>query len=201
VFLESAFFTPDVIAGKARRIGLSTDSSYRFERGVDFGGTKQALERATQLILEICGGQAGAVTQVVNALPSRHQVKLRYARLISVLGIEIAQADVGKLLNQLGFVFTEADGVFAVQAPSYRFDIAREEDLIEEIARLHGYDKIPAITPHANLAMLPSQEAFKTKAYLRDLMQMQGYQEVVTYSFVDEAWERDLLGNTTPIQA
>lgn len=200
VFLESAFFTPDAIAGKARRIGLSTDSSYRFERGVDFGGTSLALDRATQLILQICGGQAGSISQVVNTLPPRNQVALRYARLISVLGINIPQQEVGKLLSQLGFVFTESNGVFAVQAPSYRFDIAREEDLIEEIARLHGYDKIPAITPTASLAMLPSHEAVKNTAYLRDLMQMQGYQEVVTYSFVDEAWERDLLGNTAPIK-
>lgn len=200
IFLESAFFTPDAIAGKARRIGLSTDSSYRFERGVDFGGTQRALERATQLILQICGGQAGSITQVVNTLPPRNQVALRYARLISVLGIDIPQLEVGKLLSQLGFVFTESNGVFAVQAPSYRFDIAREEDLIEEIARLHGYDKIPAITPTASLAMLPSHEAVKNTAYLRDLMQMQGYQEVVTYSFVDEAWESDLLGNTAPIK-
>jgi phenylalanyl-tRNA synthetase beta chain len=128
---------------------------------VDFGGTSLALERATQLILQICGGQAGSITQVVNTLPPRNQVALRYARLISVLGINIPQQEVGKLLSQLGFVFTESNGVFAVQAPSYRFDIAREEDLIEEIARLHGYDKIPAITPTASLAMLPSHEAVK----------------------------------------
>jgi len=199
IFLESAFFTPDAIAGKARRIGLSTDSSYRFERGVDFGGTQQALERATQLILDICGGQAGAVTQVVSALPPRHQVTLRYARLVSVLGIEIGNADVGKLLTQLGFVYTQANDVFAVQAPSYRFDIAREEDLIEEIARLHGYDKIPATTPQTHLTMLPQLESRKHANDLRNIMQRQGYQEVVTYSFVDEAWERDLNDNQDPI--
>jgi len=199
IFLESAFFTPDVIAGKARRLGLSTDSSYRFERGVDFGNTQNALEHATALVLEICGGRAGNVTQAVTAFPARNTVNLRYARLLSVLGIEIEKNSVGKLLAQLGFAFTEnADG-FAVQAPTYRFDIEREEDLIEEIARLHGYDKIPATPPTANLNMLPAPEAALNKAVLADALCAQGYQEVVTYSFVEESWERDLLGNANPI--
>jgi phenylalanyl-tRNA synthetase beta chain len=200
IFLESAFFVPDVIAGKARRIGLSTDSSYRFERGVDFGNTKHALERATQLVLSICGGSAGPITQSLANLPVRNQVKLRYSRLQSVLGIEIPYATVGQLLTQLGFTYTDNNEVFLVQAPSYRFDIAREEDLIEEIARLYGYDKIPAITPHANLAMLEYSERNLSVAVLRDMLQSQGYQEVITYSFVDEAWERDLLGNPSPIR-
>lgn len=200
IFLESAFFTPDVIAGKARRIGLSTDSSYRFERGVDFGNTKHALERATQLVLSLCGGSAGPITQSLANLPVRNQVKLRYNRLQSVLGIEIPYTTVGQLLTQLGFTFTDQDHVFLVQAPSYRFDIAREEDLIEEIARLYGYDKIPAITPHANLAMLECAENIQNSAILRDALQSQGYQEVITYSFVEEAWEKDLLGNPLPIR-
>ncbi len=199
IFLESAFFTPDVIAGKARRLGLSTDSSYRFERGVDFGNTQNALECATALVLEICGGQAGNVTQAVTAFPARNTVKLRYARLLSVLGIEIEKNKVGELLAQLGFTFTESAEGFAVQAPTYRFDIEREEDLIEEIARLYGYDKIPAIAPTANLNMLPAPEAAWNKAVLADALCAQGYQEVVTYSFVEESWERDLLGNANPI--
>ena len=200
IFLESAFFTPDVIAGKARRLGLSTDSSYRFERGVDFGNTHNALERATALILDICGGKAGNVTQAVTILPPRNTVNLRYARLLSVLGINIAQPEVAKILTQLGFEFSEYAGIFAVKAPTYRFDIAREEDLIEEIARLHGYDKIPAIAPEAALNMLPAPEAAWTKAAMAGVLTHQGYQEVVTYSFVDESWERDIQGNTSPIK-
>ena len=200
IFLESAFFTPDAIAGKARRLGLSTDSSYRFERGVDFGNTMFALERATELILQICGGQAGNTTQAVTILPARNTVNLRYVRLLSVLGIRIEQETVGKLLAQLGFAFTEKDGTFAVQAPTYRFDIAREEDLIEEIARLHGYDKIEAIAPVANLHMLPAPEAALNLAWARDVMVSQGYQEIINYSFVDESWEKDLLGNPNPIK-
>ena len=200
IFLESAFFTPDAIAGKARRLGLSTDSSFRFERGVDFGNTKNALERATGLILSLCGGKAGAITEATSQLPARNTVSLRYARLLSVLGINIAQVEVAKILTQLGFEFTEKDGVFAVKAPTYRFDIAREEDLIEEIARLHGYDKIPAIAPQAALNMLPAPEAALNLAWVRDVLVNQGYQEIISYSFVDESWERDLLGNANPIK-
>lgn len=200
IFLESAFFTPAVIAGKARRLGLSTDSSYRFERGVDFGNTRNALEYATQLILDVCGGQAGEVTEVQGALPVRHPVKLRMARLVSVLGISFEAAKVGQLLTQLGFNFTEADGVFTVAPPSYRFDIEIEEDLIEEVARLHGYDHIPATAPVANFTMLPAPEARLHHNQLRDNLVAVGYQEVVNYSFVDESWERDLLGNATPIK-
>ena len=199
IFLEAAFFTRDVMAGKARRHGLSTDSSYRFERGVDYGNTKQALERATGLVLDICGGQAGAITEAVATLPERKAVTLRYARVLSVLGIDISKVETGTLLTQLGFSFTESDDSFVVQAPTYRFDIEREADLIEEVARLHGYDKIPAIAPVANLNMLPLPAATLSMSWLKDSMQSQGYQEVVTYSFVEGSWERDLLANANPI--
>ncbi|NOT14417.1 MAG: phenylalanine--tRNA ligase subunit beta [Methylotenera sp.] len=200
IFLESAYFVPSVIAGKARRLGLSTDSSYRFERGVDFGNTRQALEYATTLIQKICGGQACAVTEVVGALPVRHSVTLRMARLVSVLGIAFEQVKVAQLLTQLGFAFTETNGEFTVTPPSYRFDIAIEEDLIEEIARLHGYDHIPATPPIASLNMLAAPEAQLHLNQLRNVLVSDGYQEVVTYSFVDESWERDLLGNPSPIK-
>jgi len=200
VFLESAFFVPSVIAGKARRLGLSTDSSYRFERGVDFGATRDALEFATALVLQICGGQAGVVTEVKGALPQRHAVKLRMDRLTSVLGIALTQAQVATLLSQLGFIYEETAGQFVVTPPSYRFDITIEEDLIEEVARLHGYDHIPAIAPVAALTMLSAPENKLAPNSLRDSLVAQGYQEVVTYSFVDESWERDLLGNAAPIK-
>jgi phenylalanyl-tRNA synthetase beta chain len=200
IFLESAFFVPAVIAGKARRLGLSTDSSYRFERGVDFGNTRNAIEYATTLIQQICGGVAGEVTEVIGVLPARKPVNLRLARLISVLGIPFVQDKVGQLLTQLGFAFTVAEGVFTVTPPSYRFDITIEEDLIEEIARLHGYDHIPATPPVAALTMLDAPEAKSHLNKLRDCLVASGYQEVVNYSFVDESWERDLLGNASPIK-
>lgn len=200
VFLESAFFVPSVIAGKARRLGLSTDSSYRFERGVDFGNTRNALEYATALILQICGGKAGAVTEVIGTLPVRQPVQLRMSRLVSVLGIPFEQQKVAQLLTQLGFSYTTAGEVFTVAPPSYRFDITIEEDLIEEVARLHGYDHIPATPPVAALTMLPAPEHQLHLNQVRDTLVAAGYQEVVTYSFVDESWERDLLGNNAPIK-
>ncbi|PKO52078.1 MAG: phenylalanine--tRNA ligase subunit beta, partial [Betaproteobacteria bacterium HGW-Betaproteobacteria-2] len=200
IFLESAFFSPAVIVGRARRLGFSTDSSYRFERGVDFANTLQALERATGLILEICGGEAGPVTEVLNALPQRQPVKLRMNRLCSVLGIQLDVAIVAEIFRKLGFDFQQSDSGFTVIPPSYRFDIAIEEDLIEEVARLHGYDNIPAIAPRADLHMLPSPETRLHRAVLRDTLAASGYQEIVSYSFVDESWERDLLGNNAPIR-
>ena len=200
IFLESAFFTPAVITGKARRLGLSTDSSYRFERGVDFGNTRHAIEYATALIQQICGGKAAEVSELISALPNRNPVKLRLARLVSVLGIPFTQDKVAQLLTQLGFSFTTADDVFIITPPSFRFDIAIEEDLIEEIARLHGYDHIPATPPVAALTMLEAPEAKSPLNKLRDCLVSSGYQEVVNYSFVDESWERDLLGNANPIK-
>jgi len=200
LFLESAFFPPVVIAGKARRVGLSTDSSYRFERGVDFGNTRNALEFATTLIKQICGGQVGPVTEIISTLPERAPVKLRLARLVSVLGIQLTESDVAKLLTQLDFAFTVKNEVFTVAPPSYRFDIGIEEDLIEEVARLHGYDHIPAIAPVAVLELLPEPETLLQHKKLRDCLVGVGYQEIITYSFVDESWERDLLGNSNPIK-
>ena len=200
IFLESAFFTPDTIAGKGRRFGISTDSSYRFERGVDYGRTLQALERATTLVLEICGGQAGPVTLVDGTLPVRLPTKLRMAKLNSILGITLEESLVAKLLDQLGFDYELKAGVFEVSPPSYRFDIEREEDLIEEIARLHGYDNIPAIAPVADLRMLPDSEGCAARHVFQDVLVANDYQEVVTYSFVDESWERNLLANANPIK-
>ena len=200
IFLESAFFTPDTIAGKGRRFGISTDSSYRFERGVDYGRTLQALERATALVLEICGGQAGPITEVNGTLPVRVPTKLRMAKLNSILGITLEENLVTRLFDQLGFDYELKAGVFEVSPPSYRFDIEREEDLIEEIARLHGYDNIPAIAPVADLRMLPDDEGRAARHVFQDILVANDYQEVVTYSFVDESWERDLLANANPIK-
>jgi phenylalanyl-tRNA synthetase beta chain len=122
------------------------------------------------------------------------------AKLNSILGITLDESLVAKLFDQLGFTYTKKAGVFEVSPPSYRFDISREEDLIEEIARLHGYDNIPAIAPIAYLRMLPDAEGVVTRAVLQDVLVANGYQEVVNYSFVDESWETELLGNTMPIK-
>ena len=200
IFLESAYFSPSAIVGRARRLGLSTDSSYRFERGVDFGNTLQALERATALILDICGGEAGPVTEAAGVLPARKPVHLRMERLCGVLGVTLKMEDVASIFKKLGFDYSQGSDGFTVIPPSYRFDIEIEEDLIEEVARLYGYDNIPAVTPHARLDMLPSSESRIHPAVLRDMMASRGYQEIVSYSFVDERWESSLYGNNDPIR-
>ena len=199
IFLESAFFAPGVIVGKARRLNFSTDSSYRFERGVDFSNTRNALERATSLVLDICGGEAGPVTEVLNQLPQRKPVTLRMTRLVSALGIPLETNAIAKFFDQLGFQYRHIADAFEVTPPSYRFDITIEEDLIEEVARLHGYEHIPAIPPHADLQMQPDAESRLNHAWLRDVLVAQGYQEIVSYCFVDESWEKELLGNANPI--
>lgn len=199
VFLESAFFHPDAIAGRARRLGLSTDSSYRFERGVDFSTTRAALERASALILEICGGIAGEVTEIVGELPQRAVIILRGARARRVLGIDLSDPAISALLQRLHFEFSVNEGMFHVIPPSYRFDLSIEADLIEELARLHGYDHIPAVPPRSALRLLPHPEGEHGTEQMRQLMVARDYQEVVTYSFVDQSWEAELAGNKTPV--
>jgi phenylalanyl-tRNA synthetase beta chain len=199
IFLESAFFAPSVIVGKSRRIGFGSDSSYRFERGVDFATTQVALDRATQLILDICGGQAGSVTEVLGALPVRHPVKLRLSRVQRVLGITLQVQEVAQILSCLGMVFQQHGEEFTVTPPSYRFDIAIEEDLIEEVARVHGYEKIQPAPIQAQMSILPLVESQRPLAKLRQSMVMRDYQETINYAFVDEAWERDLCGNSSPV--
>lgn len=195
IFLESAFFAPSAIIGKARRLGISTDSSYRFERGVDFAGTLVALERASQLVLDICGGVAGPVTEVIATMPERPSIRLRTKRVSDVLGITLEEEKISSLLRRLRLEFSVTDGVFAVTPPSYRFDLAIEEDLIEEVARIYGYDAIPALPPQAAVSMLPLPETKRKAEALRHLLIAADYQEVVTYSFVDESWETTLQGN------
>lgn len=195
LFLESAFFTPGAIAGKARALGFSSDASYRYERGVDFDLQRRAIERATQLIVDICGGRPGPVVEVIAPahLPQRMPIHLRSQRVKSVLGIDVTATRMKTLLESLGLqVQAESGGAgFLVSPPSFRFDIGAEEDLIEEIARLHGYDNIPAVAPMARTAMLPASESWRTPMQLRRLIAERDYHEVVTYSFVDAAWERD----------
>ena len=200
IFLESAFFSPAAIVGKARRLNFSTDSSYRFERGVDFAATVQALERATNLIIEICGGSAGPVTEVRAELPVRSAVPLRLEKLRRVLGVTLDADAVAGLFKRLNMVYSRHDGEFSVTPPSYRFDITIEEDLIEEIARLYSYEKILPVAPKANMRMLPVAESSRSDHALRQLMVANDYQEVVTYSFVEEAWEKDLIGNPAPVR-
>lgn len=199
IFLESAFFAPSAIVGKSRRLGFSSDSSYRFERGVDFAATAFALDRATQLILDICGGQAGAVTEVISELPVRHPVKLRASRVHRVLGISLQSAQIAQILSRLGMSFQQDGDTFVVTPPSYRFDIEIEEDLVEEVARVHGYENIQPAPIRARMSILPRIESQRPLVKLLQSMVVRDYQETINYAFVDAAWERDLCGNSAPI--
>ncbi len=199
LFLESAFFSPDVIAGKSFSLGFSSDSAYRFERGVDFSQTRDALERATGLILDICGGRSGAIRQFKGPLPGRAPIGLRLSRVQRVLGIDLEEKMVAQLLQRLHFNFTRTEGIFNVTPPPHRFDLAIEEDLIEELARIYGYDNVPAAVPRARLAMLPEPETSRTLSQLRQILVGRDYQEVINYSFVDPAWEHELAGNNIPV--
>ncbi|EKY4881684.1 TPA: phenylalanine--tRNA ligase subunit beta [Vibrio vulnificus] len=187
VLLECAFFAPDHIRGRARSYGLHTDSSMRFERGVDYALQVSAMERATALLVEICGGEVAPVVAVESEaeLPKPNQVALRRTKLDNLLGHHIADSDVVEILERLGMtVETTAEGWVAV-APTWRFDIAIEQDLVEEVGRIYGYDNIPNQNPAAALKMHDHQEANIPLKRVRDLLVDRGYHEAITYSFVE----------------
>ncbi|KDN98330.1 phenylalanine--tRNA ligase subunit beta [Pseudomonas donghuensis] len=187
IFLESAFFEPISVAGKARSYGLHTDASHRYERGVDSQLAREAIERATALLLEIVGGEAGPVIDVTSEahLPKVAPITLRAERLSQMLGMEMASADVEQLLNGLGLKTTAGEGQWQVEVPSHRFDISLEVDLIEELARLYGYNRLPVRYPQARLAPQAKAEARGDLPALRRLLVARGYQEAITYSFID----------------
>ncbi len=204
VFLEAAFFFPDTIAGRARRYNFTSDASHRFERGVDFDNNIDGIERATALILEICGGEPGPVTDTVAKLPQRQPVKMRVARARKIIGVPISTDEMSDIFARLGFKSARegkaADETFVVTPPSYRFDIEIEEDLIEEVARVYGFERIPASPALAVANMLALPEERRSLHDLRERMAAAGYQEIVSYSFVEESWEQDFAGNAQPLR-
>jgi len=200
LFLESAFFHPDAIAGRARRYNFASDASHRFERGVDFANNVEGIERATQLILETCGGEPGPTVDLVKRLPSRKPVRLRVARAQKVIGIPVSAKEIGSVFKRLGLPCKSKAGSFTVTPPSYRFDLEIEEDLIEEVARVHGFERIPALPPRAPAAMAALPEAKRSLHALRERLAACDYQEVITFSFVEPQWEADLAGETNPIR-
>jgi phenylalanyl-tRNA synthetase beta chain len=203
VFLEAAFFFPDAIAGRARRYNFTSDAAHRFERGVDFENNIDGIERVTRLILDICGGKPGPVVDTVARLPKREAVRMRVERARKVIGVPLDPQTVAGMFERLCLAFTRegAPGkeTFVVTPPSYRFDIEIEEDLIEEVARLYGYERIPAALPMAPAIMLPQRESRRSLHDLRFLLAAADYQEVVNYSFVEASWESDFAGNDRPI--
>ena len=203
VYLEAAFWWPNAIQGRARKYNFSTDAAHRFERGVDYATTVEHIERITSLIVEICGTPATAVgpvdDQIVN-VPQRTAVTMRTARAQKVIGVPLDDALIGDIFTRLGLPYTLEAGVFSVTAPSYRFDIEIEEDLIEEVARVYGFENIPANAPVAPNTMRIEPENTRSLFAVRHQLADLGYQEVVNMSFVEEQWERDFSANSDPIK-
>ena len=201
LFLESAWFAPHTISSRARALGLHTESSHRFERGVDPQLQTRAVERATQLLLEIVGGEPGPVIEVCreNHLPKHSHIHLRAERIRRVLGLTPGPDEVADILNRLTMTVTALPDGWQVTPPSYRFDIVIEADLIEEVARLYGYNRLPFSMPQARLALVPQPEAEVAPNRMRQLLVDRGYQEVVTYSFVDPILQQLLDPDQSPI--
>ena len=200
VFFEAAYFDPAAVQGKARELGLTSDAAYRFERGVDPGGTGAAMERAVALALQICGGAAGPLTRTEGQLPAREPLTVRPQRVRALLGYEVADAEIHDILKRLSCLPESGHAGVRVTPPSWRFDLGIEEDFVEEVARVHGYRHVPDVPPKASIPMLRLPEGTRTRFDLRHLLASLGYQEVVNYSFVPEEWERDFAGNEAPVR-
>lgn len=200
IYMEAAFWFPEAVAGLTRKYKLSSEAAYRYERGVDFLNIVEHIEYMTRLILEVCGGQAAPVLDEVVNLPERKAVTMRLARCNKVLGVDVSAEEVKQIFTDLGFDFDVDEQVFTVKAPSYRFDIEIEEDLIEEVARVYGFERIPAREPIVEANIFPFPEKQRSEHAFRHLMAAMDYQEVVNYSFVDENWERNYQNNDNPIR-
>jgi phenylalanyl-tRNA synthetase beta chain len=203
IYIEAAFWWPSAIAGRSRRFNFSTDAGHRFERGVDPELTVEHIERITQLVIDICGTPNTTVgpidDQRVN-MPVAKPVTLRVARAEKVIGMPLTQQVVADALRGLGLPVTEGEGVVTVQPPSFRFDLQIEEDLIEEVARMVGYNNLPTTPPLAPITASVCKEAQRSPHALRHHLAVLGYQETINYSFVDERWEHELAGNANPIK-
>jgi phenylalanyl-tRNA synthetase beta chain len=203
IYLEAAFWWPNAIQGRARRYNFSTDAAHRFERGVDYATTVEHIERITTLLIDICGTEAtrvGPIDDQIASLPERKPVMLRTARAAKVIGVALDDAAIADIFTRLRLPFTQEDGKFFVTAPSYRFDIEIEEDLIEEVARVYGFENIPTLPPVAPSAMLIEPENTRSLFAIRHQLADLGYQEVVNMSFVEQQWEADFAANTDPIR-
>ncbi len=200
IYLESAFFFPEAIAGRSRRYNFVSDAAHRFERGVDFDNNVDGIERATELILAICGGEPGPTVDDVARLPERKPVQVRNTRAAKVIGIDLNDKEIGAIFARLELAAVKTADGYSVTPPSYRFDIAIEEDLIEEIARIHGYERIPASRPRVRAAMREQPETVRPLTRVKEAIAARDYQEVVNFSFVEAEWERDFCGNDAPVK-
>jgi len=203
IYIEAAFWWPGAIAGRSRRFNFSTDAGHRFERGVDPELTVEHIERITQLVLDICGTpgtQVGPIRDAQVNMPVSKPVTLRVARAVKVIGMDLSQQRMADALQGLGLPVVQGDGVLTVQPPSYRFDLQIEEDLIEEVARMVGYNALPTDPPKGPITARIRPEAERSPHALRRQLAALGYQETINFSFVDERWERELAGNADPIR-
>ncbi|CAG4925905.1 phenylalanine--tRNA ligase subunit beta [Paraburkholderia gardini] len=200
IYLEAAFWWPDSIRGRSRKYNFSTDAGHRFERGVDYATTVEHIERISQLILDICGGEAGPVDDQIVNVPQRAPVKMRVARANRIIGVQIDADEIARIFTRLGLTFEREGDTFAVMPPSYRFDIEIEEDLIEEVARIYGFEKIPARPPVATSEMRRTNETQRSIHAIRHALAARDYAETVNFSFVDAEWEQDFAGNDKPVR-
>lgn len=203
VYVEAAFWWPAAIAGRSRRFNFSTDAAHRFERGVDPELTVEHIERITQLIIEICSTdqtRVGPIDDQQINMPKRAEVRLRVARAAKVLGMSLTQSQCAKALSGLGLPVSEGDGILSVVAPRYRFDLKIEEDLIEEVARVVGYENLPETPPQAPITARIRPESQRGEFAVRRAIAALGYQETINFSFVEERWETELAGNPDPIR-
>jgi phenylalanyl-tRNA synthetase beta chain len=200
IYVEAAFWWPDAIRGRARRYNFSTDAAHRFERGVDYATTVDHIEYITRLIIDICGGQPGPVDDTIVRLPERKPVTMRIERCRRIIGVPIDADEMADAFRRLGLAFERHPDRFVVTPPSHRFDLEIEEDLVEEVARLFGFERIPSEPPRARLVMRPQREEQRSVHELRRALARDGYQELVNYSFVDAEWEQDFAGSAEPIR-
>ncbi|HSV34845.1 MAG TPA: phenylalanine--tRNA ligase subunit beta [Ramlibacter sp.] len=200
VYVEAAFWWPQAIQGRSRRYNFSTDAGHRFERGVDPSQTVEHIEHITGLIQQVCGGDAGPMDDQVLKLPEQKPVALRAARAARVIGMPLTEADCLGALSRLGLPVSAAEGVLTVTPPPYRFDLTIEEDLIEEVVRIIGYNQLPTTPPLAPITAKLPPESRRGRFAVRRLLAGLGYLETINFSFVEESWERDLAGNADPIR-
>ncbi len=200
IYIEAAFWWPEAVAGRSRRFNFSTDAGHRFERGVDPSETVEHIEHITRLVLDICGGEAGPIDDQQTKLPECKTVQLRVARASRVIGMPVTAARCLDAFKRLGLPAVESNGVITVTPPAYRFDINIEEDLIEEVVRLVGFNNLPTTPPIAPVEPKARSETLQSRFAVRRSLAAQGYQETINFSFVEERWERDLAGNANPIR-
>jgi len=204
IYIEAAFWWPQAIAGRARRFGFATDAGHRFERGVDFATTVAHIEYLTRLVLDVCGGEPGPIDDSVAALPQRAPVRMRLSRAQRVIGMPVAAEEVADVFARLALAARREaqgpDSVFVVEPPPHRFDLEAEEDLIEEVARIHGFESIPAHPPTSLARMSAPSEASRSLHAVRERLAACDYHETINFSFVEPDWEADFAGRPDPIR-